>query len=145
MRPSHPFFALRIEYAAAINRPLAQNRHVFGVVDFLYDDFAIPARNRQLVIWCEASLEMLRRDSGSHGEHLKSLAELGAQPLAAHPRITQLEAAALPALAQHLPDPLLDDRMQEMLMRFGQQAIGSALVVLGAALALAISAGFSAL
>ena len=32
-------------------------------------------------------------------------------------------------------DPLLDDRMQEMLMRFGQQAIGSALVVLGAALA----------
>ncbi len=72
---------LRLLAADKLPQTLRHMRYVFGVVDFLYDDFSIPARNRQNVVWCEASLEMLRRDSVSEAEHLKSLAELGGQPL----------------------------------------------------------------
>lgn len=99
---------LRLLAADKLPQSLRHHRHVFGIVDFLYDDFAIPARNRQNVIWCEASLAMLRRDSGSEGEHLKSLAELGGQPVPSYFNAPDLDVQFVSSTTANVVRQLMD-------------------------------------
>jgi len=74
---------LRLLATDKLPQMLHHMRTVFGVVDFLYDDFSVSVRNLQKAIWNEASSEAFWRNPAVEADHLESLATLGGQPIPA--------------------------------------------------------------
>ena len=99
---------LRLLATDKLPQMLRHMRYVFGVVDFLYDDFAVSVRNRQQAIWNEASSEVFWRDTFVEADRLKSIAGLGGQSLPAYFNAPEIDVQFVSSQTTNVVRKLMD-------------------------------------